>query len=433
MTSPLLLTYPRAILKRWRGKQSFWALSDQGLVSLGSFATQLVIARHVAPGLYGTYSLLLGVILFVNGIHGALVTYPLSFRLATANEGEAAALLRTACLLTTLLALPAALLGAGACAWLHATGVLAAFLFSLLSWEFQEVFRRALMARMRYASTIPGDAVSYLLQPLGMLMLAASGRISLGNLFWCAGATSLVAAAVQCMQTRSRAVPAGANTGGAAFWNLGKWALGNRVMSLTNAQAFTWFLGISAGPAAAAGLQAVGNALGATHPAMFGIANVMLPSVAKAKEDGTAMALDTARRYSLQGAALIVPYLTLLVIAPEAVLHLLYGAASAYGSLITPMRIMAGTYFLLYLGQVTGGAALGLGHASSTFWSGAAGTMVAAMVGLPLVIILGIDGAALGYLASTAAVFGVNSCFLRRSLQQSRLTWSWLVRGAEIT
>ena len=420
------------IRKRWGGEgRSFWAISDQCLVSLGSFATQLVIARHVAPGVYGTYSLLLGVILFVNGIHGALVTYPLSLRLATASESEAAALLRTACRLTALLAVPGALLGTGACVWLHASGVWAAFLFSMLSWEFQEVFRRALMARMRYAGAIPGDALSYLLPPVGILVLAASGHASIRNLFFCAGATSLLAAGVQGMQMRLGAVAAGANTGGAAFWNLGKWALGNRVMSLANAQAFTWFLGISAGPAAAAGLQAVGNALGATHPAMFGIANVVLPSVAKAREGGTAMALDTARRYSLQGAVLIVPYLLLLVVAPQLVLHLLYGAASAYGSLTTPMRIMAGTYFLMYLSQVTGGTALGLGHASSAFWSGTAGTIVAAVLGLPLVVMLGINGAALGYFASTGIVFAVNSYFLGDSLQQSRLSWLSLVRRAE--
>ncbi len=35
-----------------------WTLADQGLVSLGSFAANMVLARSLSPSQYGTFSLI---------------------------------------------------------------------------------------------------------------------------------------------------------------------------------------------------------------------------------------------------------------------------------------------------------------------------------------------------------------------------------------
>jgi hypothetical protein len=65
--------------------QGFWALADQGVVSLGTFLMSILLARHLAPAEYGIYALIFAAIFFFNGIHMSLVTYPLSVSGATVD------------------------------------------------------------------------------------------------------------------------------------------------------------------------------------------------------------------------------------------------------------------------------------------------------------------------------------------------------------
>jgi O-antigen/teichoic acid export membrane protein len=55
-----------------------WALADQGVVSLGTFLTSIVLARSLPPSQYGIYGVYLAVFLSLNTVHWSLVTYPLS-------------------------------------------------------------------------------------------------------------------------------------------------------------------------------------------------------------------------------------------------------------------------------------------------------------------------------------------------------------------
>lgn len=45
--------------------QGFWAIADQGVVSLGNFLTTIIVARAVSPEVYGIWTVILGLILFL--------------------------------------------------------------------------------------------------------------------------------------------------------------------------------------------------------------------------------------------------------------------------------------------------------------------------------------------------------------------------------
>ena len=64
------------------------SLADQGMVSLGNFLTQIILARKLAPGEYGIFALLFGVLFIMNVCHWALVAYPLSVRGSLADEAN---------------------------------------------------------------------------------------------------------------------------------------------------------------------------------------------------------------------------------------------------------------------------------------------------------------------------------------------------------
>ncbi|HMB94992.1 MAG TPA: hypothetical protein VKK61_03035, partial [Tepidisphaeraceae bacterium] len=65
-------------------RRSFWAFADQGIVSLGNFGINIVLARHFAQTSdltdYGKFWVLMELILFLNGVQAALLIYPLSVR-----------------------------------------------------------------------------------------------------------------------------------------------------------------------------------------------------------------------------------------------------------------------------------------------------------------------------------------------------------------
>ena len=81
--------------------QSFWAIADQGVVSLGNFLTTIILARALTPAAYGLWSVIFGLILFLNVFSASLINYPLSVRLA-ARDDSAGHLVNAALTLTAL-------------------------------------------------------------------------------------------------------------------------------------------------------------------------------------------------------------------------------------------------------------------------------------------------------------------------------------------
>ena len=155
-------------------RRSLWALIDQGVISLGTFLTSIQLARLLSQREFGIYGVLLGLLLFANGVHASLITYPLSVKGAV----ESAAGLRrqggASLTLTTVLAgllcvacLPFTVLLADR-PWLAPLGVAA-----LLLSQWQETLRRTLLAGFRARTAVWGDATSYLGQAV-LIGLAAS-------------------------------------------------------------------------------------------------------------------------------------------------------------------------------------------------------------------------------------------------------------------
>src|SRR5215213_7277739 len=132
------------------GGTAVWALADQAVISAGNFATNIILARHLAPAVYGAWWWVFNVILFLNSLHAALVSYPLTLRAAVEDDACLGGRARRSMSLTLLLT---PLMAAGLVAVSARTGqwsVLPFALAALLMWQLQETLRRALMARLRH-------------------------------------------------------------------------------------------------------------------------------------------------------------------------------------------------------------------------------------------------------------------------------------------
>jgi O-antigen/teichoic acid export membrane protein len=380
--------------------QSFWALADQAVVSAGTFATGIVVARHLVPRDYGIYALLIGVLLSVNALQAAVIGYPLMVRGAATDEMVFRRIVLTALLMGSVFSLVVSVAVAlGVLRIENSAGLMVTVAFSLFAAQLQQGTRNALLARQRYRATFPGDLLSYGGQAVIIWTVLQGIDSSPALLFGIIGLTSLAGCALQIAKLRlhlqrfhfDRCLPG-------EFWLLGRWMLLISITGTFTLQLFSWGLTISQGSAEFAKYQAVINIIGVTHPVLLSLSNFIIPAVAIANASGgSRFALGKAFQRSLPGAVLMVPILLALILYGDRVLTLLYGASSPYGTLTVALRWFVIAYTFQLLGTVLAAFLNGTERPRSTLAMNITGALVAGAVGLPLTLHIGVNGAASGF------------------------------------
>jgi O-antigen/teichoic acid export membrane protein len=385
-------------------KKGFWALADQGVVSIGNFGCNLLLARHLPAAEYGTFVLMLSAILIANSFHSAIIISPLVVKAAPASEDEqrryATGSLLFTCVLSVLsvAVLMASALSLGAVR----IGIIACL--SAVAWQLQESMRRTLIAQRRYSAAIWGDGISYVGQAVAVFAIIHAGFLSVEKAFVALAVTSLLAAFVQALQVRVGTVSLPSLLSNAReFWTLSRWLLPAAVVGTLTTQAFPWILNWTQGRGHAASFQALINVLGITHPVLLSVSALVLPAVAAVKG---ARRFAEARRiawsYTWQFEAMVAPYLIVLLIWPGAILRLFYGPLSPFASLTTPLRLMVITYAFAFPLMVWGAALTGVEKVREGFRVQLLGATTTVVIGFPACLFLGVSGAAVGDAVSRA-------------------------------
>jgi len=407
----------RLALSPARLGSSFWTVTDQGVVSLGNFFTNWMLAKYLLPVEYGTFGLLFGILLFANSIHSSLVTVPLGVEGAASEAGDLKLLTGYAVVFGIVLTVPIGLVCASACLFLHRLDLMGPVIAAMLLWFTQETLRRALMAHLRHRDALWGDALSYLGQAIAVVGLHRAGSLSPAAAFVAMAATSAAAALVQVFQSGIAAPAWGLlKLRALKFWSLGRWVLFGNLVNVLTVQAFPWSLAVFRGLQQAAALQAIANLLGVSHPLIFGIGNLIVPASARAMaESGVAAAKRAAFSYGSQGALLLGPYLLALFLFPRTALGLFYGQASPYVTLDVGLRIFVVVYALVYLAQVLSSLFNGISRSQFGFLAYLAGGLIALCPGFPLVARAGMAGAFAALLCSYAVRGAVCVYYYRRT------------------
>jgi O-antigen/teichoic acid export membrane protein len=225
------------------GRKSAYSLIDQGLTALTSFSVSFLLARWLAPDVYGAYAVAFAAYLFVCGFPNALVLEPMSvlgparhaavlpryFRAQIAVHVVLVGILSVAALVASLTAwrlspqgpLAAALLGAGL-----------AVPFLLLLW----LARRMCYVRQRPATAIAGTSVCLLLVLLGLYLLRHLDLLSPFTAFLLLGGASFLGSCV--ILGRLAAATSTTDSPGALpwqsalreNWSYGRWLVGNAIL-----------------------------------------------------------------------------------------------------------------------------------------------------------------------------------------------------------
>lgn len=401
--------------------KSALALSDQAVVSLGNFLTNILLANHLQVAQYGTFSLLLNLIWFLNGLHAALVVYPLSVRGAISDRSRLQRLSRICLLMTIVLAIPMSIaMGIGATVLAGASNepkVLAVFaVVALVLWQIQETFRRALISHLLYKQAVIGDAIRYLGQAAILLVLQLTGHLSLSAALLSIAVTSLIAAIVQCSAVGLRRInlfrlPKVMGD----FWRLGRWLLLGNLTGLITLLAANWVLAWRHSLAEAGQLLALANLVNLANPVMFGIIGLIVPAVAHARASrGWLGARHVALHYAGLGALLVIPFFAIMLLYPRFTLGLFYRDATLL-SLEGQLQIYAVYGAFNYIAAVTGAVLEGLEQARHSFDGRVVHTLCATFIGIPLIIVLGLNGAIIGSLIGALVLTATYVYYLSRT------------------
>lgn len=400
-------------------KKGFWAQADQGVVSLGNFLCQIVLARSLSAANYGIFALLFGVMLVLLTCHGSLITYPLSLKGAVADPKGLRNLTSQSVTLTLLLSAFLAPI-VFAAAWVLKVRTLSwCVLLALVLWLVQETLRRGLMAHLRHREAIWGDCASYLGQAAILWLIARHGRMTLPAAFLVLAITSGAAAIVQGAQLRVLSLQVRKATHLVRdFWSLGGWALFSNSSDTGYRQSLPWALAFLFGAQAAASFQALMNVLGVSHPVLFGTSNLVIPAASAAKErKGSRTALKISVLYGGMATALVGPYFGLLLLWPHKALALFYGQNSPYAGMTLELRLAVVTYFVAIIGAFLLGYILGIGRPKYAFAANFGATAIAAAPAAILIVKFGVAGAVEALLAWVSARLLICALLSWRSLR----------------
>ncbi|MCJ2041894.1 polysaccharide biosynthesis C-terminal domain-containing protein [Methylobacterium sp. J-059] len=400
-----------------------YPLIDQAIVSLGTFVLNIMLARHLPPSEYGHVSILFGVLFLLQVVNTTLVFYPMTVRCSVALPDKSRALIHTSLLILVPLSIPLCIgLAVVNLANGRADLALAAIAY-FLCWQFQEYCRRALFAELRFRDAILGDAISYLGQTSVVVSLFwFVESLSMSAIFWVMALTSAVAACVQARQARLT-LPNAAGLAGTwqDFWQIGRYALTSNVLGITRFQILSWTLALASGAGSTASYQAALNVLNVANPVLFALLNLIPQLAARAHLSGRSSAWNAARNCALLGAPVIFALYCSALIEPRLILSAFYGAGSPYLDLTGPVRVLVLAFMAGYATEAVCSFLHGIDAPRTAVVINGIGVAISIVVGLPLIILYGVMGAAAATLISAIARLVASHMILKRMLLEDRV------------
>jgi O-antigen/teichoic acid export membrane protein len=396
-------------------ERASWTLVDQGVVSAGSFALNVLLARTLSQQDYGEFTLFIAAIFFLRTIDYSVISYPLSLQLCVATDDERAGLLGNTALLTVALSVVLVVLLALGITLLEASNILLPACLCYLCWQTQETSRRCLLAEFRYREAVAGDALSFLGQSLLIAALRWVDSVTLSSALYAMSATFTIGALVHASKLRF-AWPDFTEMRLLARENfsVGKWSLVNYQLVLVRGQLFPWVLAGTAGAAATASLQAGANISNMMTPIILGIGNAIPQVTAHThRTEGVSGAARAAYGYVLFGLAPVLVVCAAAVLAPELLLRMVYGPSSPYLAVAAGLQLLAVAGVLDYIAEMASKTLLGVEAGRLASLVNVVAVAASAVLAFTLIGRFDVFGACLGLLIANLvrAIGGVLAIF----------------------
>lgn len=391
-----------------------WAITDQAVASIGNFGRNIALTHYLLPEVFGKYGMILSAFLFLNSLQAALVVYPVQVKGSVIEQERLGGFASICLLLTLLLCIPLALVMGGSAIFVtsgsevNSMWTAAAVALALVTFQCQELFRRTLMARLRFGAAVPGDTVCYLGQLLAIYIAGEMGWLrgpmALPRTFALMSALTTLAAVIQAMQVglarfdRQQVVQFSRD-----FWHLGKWLLAANMTTIVTDIGYNWLLGLGHRAELAGFYRVIADLNKLSNPVVFTLVGLIVPVVARTRAGSD---VQHAKRVGLKYAAVgFVPfglYFLVLLAVPEVLLKILYN--ENFWTLGNGVRIFALTSIIGFIANMALAVLNGLGRPQAQFNTQLTNTIATILIGLPMTYYWGLYGALWGGLLATIAL-----------------------------
>jgi O-antigen/teichoic acid export membrane protein len=252
--------------------KSAWSLMDQGLTSLTGFFSTFLLARWLAPEIYGAYAIAFAGYLFVSGFHNVIVLEPMSvigpsrhadrllayFRAQMAVHGVLVGICSVSVVcagLVVWLIAPASPLAAA----IAGSGLALPFLLTLF------LARRICYIRQRPVIAVLGSGSCFVMTVCGLYALRSFDGVSPFSVFLLVGVASLAGSCVVLRQIgiaafRTRSVVDERIAWTSALrenWSYGRWLVGSTILYSISGQVQMFLAAALLGLGAAGTLRAM--------------------------------------------------------------------------------------------------------------------------------------------------------------------------------
>ena len=401
------------------------AITDQTLFSGANFVVSILLARWLSPADYGAYSLAFAVFLLFAALHAAILTEPMMVFGAGKYAASFPPYLRILLggHLGLMAPLTALLLGASFILSPQVgrafRGLLLASAAILLFWLVRRVFYVLLQPHWGVVS----GALYCILLLGGIGAVKYAGRLSTLTAFVAMGAAGLIASAIMLVRFiphwRSETGRPRLREVAADHWRYGRWAMATAVIGWFPGHVYYALLPAYLGLEGAGGLRALMNFVMPVLQAISALTMLLLPMLVRDRDSGGPRKMNRTMLLFLGlFCAGAVVYLTALWIFRDYVFQIFYaGKYSQYAG--WPLFLTG----LLPLGTcasaVLGDGLRALEKPDAIFWCYAGSVIGAVAVGIPLSATMGVSGALLGLIASSAITIVLMAFHYRKSLREA--------------
>ena len=413
----------RNILKKPALRQGTVVLADQGFLSVATFLTGVMVARATTKEEYSFYVLTMSVVFILQGAQRALISLPYTILAPSLDEREQKiyfgnTLLHTfmlCAILATCLILLYVINAGDTKVSLYNYLPLAAFV--LAAYTLREHLRTAMLARLHVWGAFFPNFTGTVLQ-LGLVVyFFVAGMLAVKNALWILAICSTLAAGMMFYgQWNSLSVSVGKSWDDfLRSWDIGKWTLGNVLWYVGASESYTWLVLFLLDKKAVAAYGVCFATASILAPFLRGANAYMLPRMVHGYRDRNTANLVRLLRLSV--IVISIPYglwLVLGILFGEKIITLLYSQTYAgYGIL---MSILIGKTLIESAATPVASALQTIGRSDATTKSLILGSCVSLSVGPAMIWKLGLLGACIASVISSAAHFAWKWYILKKTL-----------------
>lgn len=403
------------ISKYWSNvstRQGFTVLADQVFGSFVTFLGNILVARANDIAEYGVYFLGLSVVYLTSVIQRSLVTIPLQIISRPLAAGDKDNYLGSSLILhlaISLLSILIIICGGKIIFDKSSIYIILGVSVASLGYNFREFIRATILAELKTTTSLTMNGTSNAIIITVYLIMFFYGKLTIFYALVILGVASAIPALIYACSCRKHFKIKNTRIldDCRKSWLYGRWIFGAVLANTGGIRAIPWLLLVLDGKVAVAVFGALAMVAGAINPLINGMANYITPKLANDAHDyGQANALAKGKRLFLFCLFIAFVYSIIIGLAGNGLIGFLY--PDGYTGYAFAFAVLAFEVGLRGANLSLSGTLRAINRPQREFFSSIIGALFALLLGVLLIPLIGVTGAAFALLSSFIAVIFIN-------------------------